>query len=235
MRKYGVVAFLTLASGYLAAPHAYASTLFDSGPYSGVINSWDISNTSSVPAPADNIANNFILSGPAIVSGGSFVVWTDPGDTMTSVEYSITSTPGGAALVTGTVPVVQTFLTTDIYGYAIDEETFSITPTTLSAGTYWLELENADDAGGNLYFWDENDNPNSINGLQAWDASLGGGPAAFLSPTGDPADCPSVNCTDTFTITGTPLPEPGSFQLLASGILGLAILLMRRILAPVVK
>ena len=208
------------------APQASADVLFSSGPYNGTVDGWDISGAS---AP---VADNFVLSGAATVNGASFVTWANPGDVMTTVDWSILSSPvAGTTYASGTASVSQTLIITpSIFGYDIDNESFSFPDLALSPGTYWLELQNADATTAcdpvttlGCFFWDENDNPNNIPGLQAWDGGIG-----YLNNTNDPTDCGvGQSCTETFTISGT--PEPGSFVLLGSVLLWMAAFIRRRV------
>jgi len=224
MRRFSSTALL-LASACLILPSAHAGTVFSSGPYNGTNNDWIISGT-------EEVADNFMLGATTIVNGASFVVWANPGDVISTIDWAITSTAGGTAIANGTAALSQTLITTpNLYGYDIDNESFSIPNVTLSAGTYWLQLTNATSTATpvcsnvnqqNCFGWDENDNPNSIAGLSAWDNEVG-----ILNSTNDPTDCPTTVCTETFTISGT--PEPGTFPLFTSGLLGVGILIRRRL------
>jgi hypothetical protein len=202
-----------LASLFCLSGSAFAdSVLFTSGPYNGTVDSWDLTG-------AQYVANNFTVGYQAITSA-SFVIWADPGDSITTVDWQILTSPGGTVLASGTAGVTQSLLTTpSIFGYDIDSETFAIPAFVPGAGTYWLQLGNTQGSANPVY-WDENDNPNSIPGLSGWDSVVSGG---YLTPGNDPADCPTVACTETFSISGT-TPEPGSFTLLAVGLAGMLML-----------
>lgn len=218
MRLYTLTAFMLAVLGQ--APSARAGiVLFTSGAANGEVNGWDIS--------AFTEADSFTLSAGEAVTGASFAVWVLNSDTVTAVNWAITSIPlGGVTYASGTsTPVSQTFISTDpnynsnSYGYDIDNESFSIpTLSIASSGTYWLNLSGAVDADSYFVFWDENDDP-SVSAF----SSHNGGETLTSGTDG----CASASCSETFTISGN-TPEPASFPLLASGLAGIAILVRRR-------
>ena len=81
-------------------------------------------------------------------------------------------------------------------------------PVGLGPGTYWLTLQNANDAFGSGVLWDQNSGPSS-----AFENFLGTIPS------------------ETFQILGGggTTPEPGSIMLFGTGILGLAGVLRRKL------
>jgi hypothetical protein len=214
-----------LAFSFLVAPAHADSTIFFSGGYSSTINDWNIGGYV--------MANNFTIGAQGI-TGASFVVWMTPGDVLTSVQWAVTTLPGGGTtLASGTASPTQTLLITpSIYGYDIDNETFNIPQFFPGAGTYWLQLGNAVNTFSGpscptlpsapcIVGWDENDDPLN-QGLSAYFSGVGG----LLNGTSDPSDCTGVSCTETFTIVGT--PEPGGFALLAAALIGTLALLLKR-------
>ena len=82
-------------------------------------------------------------------------VWEFPGDTMQTVDWTITATENGTG-VGGTANVTDTFISTNQYGYNIDLVTFNLDWASLPAGTYWLNLYNATVPSGDPVYWDEN-------------------------------------------------------------------------------
>ena len=77
----------------------------------GNVDAWEI-NFGSV------VSDSFTLSGGGTsVKGGNFSVWTFPGDTISQVDWSITSDPNsGTVYGSGTAPVSCTFQFTNIFG-----------------------------------------------------------------------------------------------------------------------
>ncbi len=136
-------------------------------------------------------------------------MWEFPGDTMSTVDYTITQTENGTG-VGQTVNVTDKYISTNQYGYNIDAISFN-SAIPLSAGTYWLNLYNATVPSGDPVYWDENSGPSAA--LRASESAVGTIPS------------------EAFTInmnTGT-VPEPSSIMLFGSGILGLAGLLRRKL------
>jgi len=86
----------------LAAMPASASILFDNYPINGTILGFQING-------GVQISDSFVLSSAATLTGVNFGAWNFQGDTITSVEWAIGTTPfssigtdHGTATVTGT-------------------------------------------------------------------------------------------------------------------------------------
>jgi hypothetical protein len=188
---------------------ASAGILYDNaGPSTGTTDAWGISFGIST-------ADSFALSYAATIAGANFDVWVRPGDTLASVDWIIASDPfGSTTYAFGTATgITQTPLSLQIDGYDVDTESFVIPNLSLTAGTYWLLLQNAVVSNGDHIYWDQSDGPS-----QAWNSDYG-----YLS--GYTGACNSP-CTysETFQIL---TPEPASFGLLAMGLLALATLRRR--------
>jgi hypothetical protein len=184
---------------------ASAGILYDNGAYGGT--------TARGISYGLAIANSFVLSSAATVTDVNFVAWTAAnGDTMTAVDWLITSAAlGGSTLASGTAAPTKTFITTGPGTFSnmdIDYELFSIPDLGLGAGTYWLQLQNASAPSGNYFYWDQNSGPS-----QAKSSAAGYIPSETFQILGD---------ADT-------VPEPSTFGLLGTGVLGMAALLRRRI------
>jgi hypothetical protein len=192
---------------------ASAGILYDnSGPSTGNTDAWGISFGIST-------ADSFVVSNAATLYGANFAVWMYPGDTLTSVDWAILSAPiGGTTYASGKATgITQTSLSFPMVDgiYDIDNESFSIPGLALSAGTYWLLLQNAVVSNGDHIYWDQSDGPS-----QAWNSDYG-----YLSSYTSTCNGP---CTysETFQIL---TPEPASFGLLAMGLLGMATFLRSKV------
>lgn len=236
MRRPIAALAIALAASFVA-PRAHAGdmVLFSSGPYNGTINAWGIYDSGG--ADSEPKSDNFVLPTEAFLDSASFDVWATPGTTMQSVDWAILSggpdaSAGGTLIASGSdTPVTQNNLlpgASQLYGFDIDSETFALPDINLNSGTYWLELSHGNDASGDGFFWDENDNPNNIPGLAAWDGQLG-----YLDPSNPLANsngcAGSVPCTETFSISGNASPEPGGLGFAGSILAGMAVFIKRRI------
>src|SRR5271165_6183023 len=124
--------------------------LYENGPVNGTTDSWTI-NFGFI------VSDSFTLSGGAIVKDFDIWVWELPGDSVSTVEWSITSQEnGGMIFGSGTASVSDSFLSTNGFGYNIDQLTISGLSVPLPAGDFWLNLQNATVPSGNPVFWDEN-------------------------------------------------------------------------------
>ncbi len=192
--KVGIsaVSVLALACALAAVPaSAESSVIYDNtGPGSLTTNAWSIFGT-------DAVADSFTLPVAATIDGVNFNVWVLPGDSLTSVDWSITDTPFGTVEASGTTTEgPNTSIGTGFGYYPILGETITIPDVNLPAGTYDLELTNGQDAYDNSVWWDESDGPST-----AYNAG---------------GQIPS----ETFQVLAT--PEPPSFLLMGLGILALA-------------
>jgi hypothetical protein len=204
---------------------ASAQVLYDDGPINGTTDAWTI-NFGYI------VGDTFTLSANSTVGGFNFGVWEFPGDVLTSVQWSVTQnfnegTVYGSGVASGK-NLTDQFISSNQYGYDIDKVTVTGLNLPLSAGqTYWLNLQNATVPSGNPVFWDENDGV----GCKGDDGKGGGCPsqADWTGCISAGALCPP----ESFDINGTSggtTPEPSSFMLFGSGVLGLAGVLRRKLL-----
>ena len=186
------VCLLALACVFAAVPASAGTVVYDNtGPGSYTTQAWSIFG-------AYTVTNSFTLSSTVTVEGANFYVWVLPGDSLTSVDWSITDTAYGTPIESGTAACWPNTQVATAFGYyPVLQEFISIPQVTLVAGTYWFQLSGGLDAYGTNVWWDESDGPST-----AYETGVSG-------------PIPS----ETFQILS---PEPSSFLLLGLGMLALA-------------
>jgi hypothetical protein len=206
------IASLTILCLALAAVPAWAN--YENGPANGTTDAWTI-NFGYI------VSDSWVEQSATTVTGFYLYLWEFPGDTVSQVDWSITSGEnGGTVYGSGTATGKDTFICTNQYGYDIDHFAVTGLNVALNAGTYWLNIQNASVASGDPVYWDEN------SGIGC--NSPGCPSKASESAVGT---IPS----EAFTIiesggTSTGMtPEPSSIMLFGSGILGLAGVLRRKL------
>ena len=191
------------------------SDLYDNGPINGQITGWTIDFGFSV-------SDSFTLANPATVDGISFGLFLFPGDTLTSAEVQIGGGPFGNQLFDETINFTASNCFVDQFGYNICQETGSFSGVALNAGTYWMTLSNASVPSGDPVFWDQNSGVGCEGSgcpSMAQENVIGTIPSESFTILGN---------TSSTSTTGT-TPEPASLLLLASGILGTAGTLRRKL------
>jgi len=218
------IASLSILCLALAGMPAWAQWSYDNGSINGTDFAWTI-NFGYV------VSDTFYSAGPT--TGFAFGAWEYPGDSLTSLGWSITTGEnGGTTIGSGTASssggkggtLTDQFLFFNSQGFDVDLITVTgLNVATASGTTYWLNLQNAAVPSGDPVYWDQN------SGVGC-DGSGGG------------ANCPSqaselslgTVASEAFTISGSngtgTTPEPSSILLFGSGILGLAGLLRRKLL-----
>jgi hypothetical protein len=123
------LSLLTLCLTLSAVPTA-AQVLYENGPINGNTDAWTI-NFGFV------VSDTFTIStGSSTITGLSFGAWLTPGDTLESVEVSLTSSEfGGTVYFDGIVPVRQSGCALNSYSFDVCTETGSFTATVLNNGT----------------------------------------------------------------------------------------------------
>ncbi len=211
------IASLTILCLVLAAVPAFAQNWsWDNGPINGTTDAWTIN--------FGYIVSDTFVAGGSSVTSFQFGVWEFPGDKMDAGDWSITSSEnGGTVYGSGTANgnnITDTFISTNQYGYDIDEISYSgFNVNGLTNGvTYWLNLANAAVPSGDPVYWDENSGK-----------GCGGAGCPSQASESSVGTIPSED----FTITGSgssgTTPEPSSIMLFGSGILGLAGVLRRKL------
>ena len=198
------IASLTLLCLALAAVPAFAQS-YNNGPINGTTDAWTI-NFGYV------VSDTFVVTPNATVDGVEWGLWEFPGDSVSSMSFTVTSGESGGTQYYTFVgsPNSDSFISTNQYGYDIDVVVVTNINITLNnGGTYWLNVFNAAVPSGDPVYWDENSGPSSAS-----ESSVG--------------TIPSEAFTIQYTEGGT-TPEPSSIMLFGSGLLGLAGLLRRKL------
>lgn len=224
MRKYlarTLAAVATFAAVSLGGT-AGATVLYSDGPLNGQTNAFGIGDGVAV-------ADSFDLTAASTLTGVDFTAWSG---LILSLDWSILTgdpnTENLTALYSGTTTsIAPTYLFLNQYYHPVSEETFSLPNIDLRSGTYWLELQNAVSANGNLVAWDVSGGPSSA--------------ALYTYQYFDITNClptnPSVNgrCSQDFDITGvteSAVPEPATFAVFG---VALVAVVRRRRSTPVRK
>jgi PEP-CTERM motif len=219
-----IVLFLALAS-----MPAFAQFLYDNGPINGTTDAWAI-NFGYI------VSDTFVGGGD--ISTFAIGVWEFPGDTMTSLQWSITSGENsGATFGSGTASgfnLSDSFISINQYGYDIDQ--ISVTGLNVSSnnGTkYWLNLQNAAVPSGDPVFWDENSGggipPCAECGLQRCHGTGCPSQASESAVGTIPSEAFTIGGECCALQPGGGAPEPSSIVLFGSGVLGLVGILRRKL------
>jgi len=177
------------------------------------------------------VSDTFTLSSNSSLSSVDFLVWNQPGDKITAVDWTISST---SDLNVGTIfgsasgaSVSDVSQGTNSVGFDLNLDTFSLGGLNLNVGTYWLTIQNAVvTSPQDTAFWDQG----------------GGTSQAFQSGTGDlvpvEGQCAGIpnalptngSCAETFRINGTngAVPEPFTLSIFGAGLLGAAAMRRRK-------
>jgi hypothetical protein len=199
------------AAGLLASPSwAAAAVLYDNGALNGTLGAFTIGGDGGT----DGVSNSFMLKAASTITGADFGVWTYPGDTVSTVDWGITTTANSfdGFLYGGTATVVSGATTLNPSGWPIGVDSISTGPVKLAAGVvYYLVLQNAVVANGDPVYWDESDGPSAasssvLGNLQGYNRPNTTGSESFqiLGPSG-----------------GNQVPEPAAWSLILVGFAGL--------------
>jgi hypothetical protein len=208
----------------LVAPAIAQNDLYDNGPVNGQDVGWTINFGFSV---SDSITCCKVLGDePSVnetVTGLAVWAWLIPGDTLSSVEVQLGTSQFGNNLFDGTVNLTPSDCFSNNFGYNVCMESATFNGPTLSANTTaWITLLNANVPSGDPVYWDQNSGVGCTSPgcpSQAQENTIGTIPSEAFTIFG------SGGTTST---TGT-TPEPTTFLMLGSGIVGLAGILRHKI------
>lgn len=213
-----LVAWLTVCCLATMAVSAMAQNIiYENGPVNGQELGFTI-NLGFVISDSFTVAN-----GNGNIGGMDFWAWLIPDDTITSVEVQIGNEALGNNLMDLTVGVTSSNCFLNQYDYNVCIESASFSGPNLSNGTYWVSLGNAMVPDGNPAYWDEN------NGVGCQSEGCPSGAQNNIGDDTLPSESFTILGQGTTTSTGS-TPEPGGLVLFASGVLGLAGVLRRKLL-----
>jgi PEP-CTERM motif len=198
-----------IAVSALASTAAQATQLYTNGPINGELDAMSINFGFAT-------SNSFTLSTTAVVTGVDFGAWVFPGNNMSTVDWAITTASdsfpdGPAAAVSGNL------LFANAHGLDVYQDSFSITPTYLAAGNYYLVLQKAFvPSTGDSAYWDQNNGPSAAYWQPTSEIFF------TCAPIGPPA------CSESFDITGSAVPEPSTWAMMLLGFAGLGFAGYRR-------
>src|SRR5271167_1174941 len=137
----------------MGRPLPQGKVIYENGPLNGTANAWSIND--------GYIVSDSFVPSEGSVGGFDIYLWEFPGDSVTSLDWSITTQPnGGTILGSGTVSgsnLTDKFISTNQYSYDIDKISATGLDVNVTSGnTYWINLQNAVSQEGNPVYWDEN-------------------------------------------------------------------------------
>ena len=200
---------------------AKADVLYDNGPVNGELNGFDIDI-----AAGYSVTDSFSLTSTANVTGVDLAVWVLTGDSPLSVDWAITTSPFAGVIASGSGATLSgaDLGTNETDQFDVFSESFSLDVPNLAAGNYYLQLSNADvSTSGDPVYWDENDG--SSVAYQTPDGTAGSDYSLAGSDTNSPGygiTCPTCSGSETFSIVGAAVPEPGTVTTLLSGLVLMA-------------
>ena len=209
------IVLLRLLCLTLTAIPAMAGNVYDNGPVNGQVDAWTINFGFAV-------TDSFTVSnGNGKIGGMDFWAWLTPGDTITSIEIQIGNQYFENNLMDLTVGLAQSNCFLNNFGYNVCLESGTFNGPNLANGNYWVTLQNANVPSGDPAYWDEN----SGVGCQS-----PGCPSLAKPDQLDtiPSEAFTLTAQGTTTSTGS-TPEPSSILLFASGLIGVACILRRKL------
>ena len=167
-------------------PKLPQSTLYANGPINGICDIQGCTVDAYVINFGFQVTNSIAVGGS--VSGFEFAFWMYPGETISSVDWSLGSTPFASDIAHGTASgsnLSSVLLASNQFGYNIYQVAISGLNINIAGGS-WLTLQNASVPTGDPVYWDENNGPS-----QADENSIGTIPSESFNVTGGSSNCSS--------------------------------------------
>jgi hypothetical protein len=177
-----------------AASQSHAAVLFDTGPTTG--------NYNAINFGGGGYESSFTLSQASVVTGVNFTAWIYQG-TITGLDWGISSV--SPVPISGTVSpseVAPTYTNPNSYGYDVYSYNFATGSLFLSAGKYYLTLQNPVTTNNQNPYWD----------------------------IAEPGLRPDETFAFTFQILGnvSAVPEPSTWAMMILGFAGVGFMAYRR-------
>jgi hypothetical protein len=177
-----------LVSALLWAATANAQVVYTNGPISGGSDAYTITGLFAV-------TDSFTAAFGSTLTTATVGIWEHAGATSIQLRWSVGTSPFGVQVASGTSALSSSLAkTTNVGGnlWDIYSSTFSLSGFVNTGTTYWLTLQNETNTANTDAGWDDN-----------------GGPSlAEYAYNGTPL---AGNPSESFTLYGTPVPEPGTF------------------------
>jgi hypothetical protein len=164
-----------------------------------------------------SVADSFTLTQTSTIDDITFVTWTLHGDTVSSVDWEISSFPFECPCYDSGVAsgLPHTLIELNPYGYDVLQQSFNASDgyegtLVLPAGTYYLQLVDAFSADGNPVYWDQSGGPAS-----AEQETLG--PTAFSIPRSESFQIDGVAGGPINPPPPPTVPEASTFSFLLLG------------------
>ncbi len=216
-----IIASLTLLCLATIAIPAVAQNVYDNGPVNGEGDGWTI-NFGLTVTDSFTVSNN-----NSNIGGMDFWAWLIPGDTITSVEVQMGNQEFGNNLLDVQVGLTASNCFANNFGYDVCMESATFAGPNLANGNYWVTLGNAMVPSGDPTYWDAN---NGVGCQSEGCPSQATCNDCILPGASIPSESFTLLGQTTTTSTGS-TPEPASLALFASGVVGVAAVVRRRILS----